>query len=106
MSKFAELLASRGVLTPANPASPANQRNEISSISNISSPRLGKLIFSSDLGHRIRAMARRWQYTDAELSDVLDRARRDPADWSRAVALDEQREKEFCERGWLPKADA
>jgi hypothetical protein len=102
MSKLAELLASRGVLTPANPASPANQRDEISNISNISSPPLPKLIFSTDLERRIRAMAKRWEYAPAELADVLNRARQDPAGWERAVSLDERGEAEFRERGLLP----
>lgn len=50
-----------------------------------------------DLERRIRLMARRWEYS---------RARRDPAAWTRAEALDERRETEFRERGLLPRTDA
>jgi len=60
----------------------------------------------ADLDRRIRAMARRWQFTHAELGDVLARARLDPVGWMRAVALDERREQEFHQRGLLPSADA
>jgi hypothetical protein len=51
-------------------------------------------------------MARRWEYSPDELTYVLDRARKDPAGWMRAVALDERREQEFRERGLLPRADS
>lgn len=61
---------------------------------------------SPDLDRRIRLMAKRWEYSSEELADALDRARRDPAGWSRAVALDERREAEFRECGVLPRADA
>lgn len=60
----------------------------------------------ASLEQRIRAMAHRWQYSPEELADVFDRARRDPAGWSRAVSLDERREDEFRQRGLLPRADA
>lgn len=56
---------------------------------------------SSDLDLRILAMAQRWQYTQAELNEVLDLSRQDPAGWGRAVALDERREPEFRARGLL-----
>lgn len=60
----------------------------------------------TELDSRIRAMAQRWQYSDVDLTDVLTRARRDPAGWMCAAALDERREQEFRERGLLPGADA
>lgn len=60
----------------------------------------------SSLEQRIRAMAHRWRYSPEELADVIERARRDPAGWLRAVALDEQQEATFRERGLLPSADA
>ena len=105
MSKLAELLVSRGVTrAPANPANPANPEGDISRISNISTG--APLDLPPDFERRIHAMAKRWQYTEAELVEVLDRARRDPAGWARAVALDERREHEFRERGLLPRADA
>lgn len=59
-----------------------------------------------DLERRVRSMAHRWRYSSEELDDVLDRARRDPTAWARAVALDERREAMFREQGLLPKADA
>lgn len=59
-----------------------------------------------DLESRIRAMARRWQYSPDELADVLDRARRNPTGWERAVIVDEHREAEFHERGLLPRLDS
>lgn len=59
-----------------------------------------------DLERRIRAMARRWQYSPDELADVLDRARRDPAGWERAVIADEHRAREFRQRGLLPRMDS
>lgn len=60
----------------------------------------------ADLERRIQAMARRWEYSPEELADVLDCARRDPAIWTRAVALDERSEAEFRQHGLLPRADA
>ena len=59
----------------------------------------------ADLERRIRSMATRWQYTDADLADVLERARRDPGGWTRVVALDEEREAEFRARGSIPQSD-
>jgi len=64
------------------------------------------LNFPQDLEHRIRAMARRWEYSQAELSDALSRARHDPGGWGNVVAIDEQREAKFREYGFLPRADA
>jgi hypothetical protein len=58
------------------------------------------------LEFRLRAMARRWQYSTEELAHVLDRAQRDPAAWSRAIALDERHEAAFREQGLLPQTDA
>lgn len=58
------------------------------------------------LERRIRAMAKRWEYSPDELADVLVRARRDPDGWARAVALDERREQEFRECGLLPRMDS
>lgn len=60
----------------------------------------------ADLDNRIRAMALRWQYSNAELSDVLMRARLDPAYRTVRVAEDEHREAEFRERGLLPRMDS
>lgn len=105
MSKLAELLQSRGAL-PATSATPATHEPESSRSSKSSRGAPSKLNFTPDLESRIRAMAQRWQYSDAELIDVLSRARRDPAGWMRAVALDERGEQEFRERGLLPKGDA
>lgn len=107
MSKLEELLVSRGVIPePANPANSANPQANISRNSNISRGSLPKLNFSPDLERRIRVMGQRWRYSYEELADVLIRARRNPSDWARAVALDERREREFRERGVLPRADA
>lgn len=106
MSKLAELLQSRGVL-PATAATPATHQAESSRSSRSSSGSLPlKLRLAPDLERRIRMMARRWQYSDDELTDVLASARRNPAGWLRAVALDERREREFRESGLLPRADA
>jgi hypothetical protein len=58
-----------------------------------------------ELEQRIRAMAVRWEYSDADLVDVLERARRDPGGWMRVVALDEEREAEFRARGFIPRSD-
>lgn len=98
MSKLAELLQSRGAL-PATPATPATHGPESSRSSKSSRGSPPELNFTPDLERRIHAMARRWQYAPEELADVLDRARRDPAGWERAVALDERREAEFRARG-------
>lgn len=102
MSKLAELLQSRGAL----PATPATHGPESSRSSNSSRGAPPKLNLTPDLERRIRAMAQRWQYSDAELTDVLGRARLDPTGWMCAVALDERREQEFRECGLLPKEDA
>lgn len=59
-----------------------------------------------DLESRIRAMARRWQYSPEEVADVLDRARLDPAYWTVRVVEDERREQEFRERGLLPRMNS
>lgn len=45
----------------------------------------------ADLERRIRTMAKRWEYSPEELADALDRARRDPLGWGRAVDLDEHK---------------
>jgi hypothetical protein len=112
MSKLAELLHSRGVLS-ATPATPATHQAtgsiafaESSKSSESSRPPLPKLIFSPDLERRIRSMARRWECTAEELQDALARARANPASAALAVALDERREQEFREKGFLPKVDA
>lgn len=88
----------------------ANDRADKSpSVSSVGSQPKESENFSSlscEFERRIRAMAERWQYEDAELTEVLTRARRDPAGWTRAVALDERREQEFRERGLLPGTDA
>jgi hypothetical protein len=105
MSKLSELLQSRG-LTSANPANPANRESEISNFSNISRGVTPNLTLAPDLERRIRAMAKRWRYTDAELAEVLALARENPAGWLRAVALDERREDEFRRAGLLPRTDA
>ena len=54
---------------------------------------------------RIEAMARRWGYSPAEVSEVLKLARADPEPWRAAVALDEQRESEFRARGILSESE-
>lgn len=59
-----------------------------------------------DLERRIRAMARRWRYSDAELADVLQRARANPAGWLRAVTRDEERAPEFKRAGVLVEGTA
>jgi hypothetical protein len=56
-----------------------------------------------DLERRIRAIAVRWHYTDAEVTEVVDLTRADPEKWACAVTLDEQREAEFRADGRLPK---
>ena len=105
MSKLAELLQSRGV-RPATPATSATHNPESSRSSKSSSGPPPKLKLAPDLERRIRAMARRWQYSDDELADVLERVRVDAAVWTRAVADDERKEQAYRERGLLPKADA
>jgi hypothetical protein len=62
-----------------------------------------ELLAALDLECRIRAMAQRWQCTDNTLGVVLERARRNPAGWARAVALDECREAAFRKHGFLPR---
>ena len=57
----------------------------------------------AELERRIRAMAHRWEYTPAELHDVLERARANPAGWISAVAYDEEREAAFRDNGKLPR---
>lgn len=59
------------------------------------------LLAALDLERRIRAMATRWQYTPADLTEVLELARQNPAKWLAAVALDERRESEFRAQGLL-----
>ena len=59
-----------------------------------------------DLEHRIRAMGQRWNYSNGELNDALDRARFNQAAWTACVQLDEVREAEFRARGLLSRADA
>ena len=48
-------------------------------------------ILAPKLERRIRAMARRWRYTDHDLRDVLELAAADPTTWLLAVDLDERR---------------
>jgi len=73
-----------------------------------SSPKEAEKFFPcpADLERRIRLMAQRWQYTHAELLEVLDLASDDPGVWLRAVVLDERREQAFRDRGLQPRADA
>lgn len=42
------------------------------------------------LEQRIRSMADRWQYTDADLAEALEGAAADPAGWLAAVQDDEE----------------
>lgn len=105
MSKLSELLQSRG-LTPATPATPATHAMECSNSSKSSRGVTPNLTLDPDLERRIRAMAKRWRYTPAELAEVLALARENPAGWLRAVALDERREDEFRRAGLLPRTDA
>lgn len=105
MSKLAALLQSRGV-TAATSATSATRRSESSRSSESSSGVPSNLSFTPDLEQRICAMAQRWQYSAAELTDVLTRARIDPAYWAVRVIEDERREQDFRERGLLPRADA
>lgn len=58
----------------------------------------------AELERRICAMAARWNYSPEDYTDVLERAKRDPAAWEQAVSLDEEREAWFRERGILPNA--
>jgi hypothetical protein len=59
-----------------------------------------------DLEQRIRAMAARWEYSNDDLVDVLQRARLDPASWTLAVEFDEDREALHRQRGRAVGADA
>jgi hypothetical protein len=104
MSRLGDLLR-ESADPPATSATTAIHQAESSKSSKSSSPPPPKLIFS-DLERRVRAMARRWQYSDTELTDVLARAHANPAGWERAVALDERREQEFRDKGLLPWTDA
>lgn len=52
---------------------------------------VGQTHLSAELERRIRTMARRWRYTEADLSDALERARADPVRWLMAVDLDERK---------------
>ena len=102
MSKLAELLESTKArrATAATPATSGIQRSRGSKSSRESVASL-----SPDLIRRIQLMAQRWNYTAAELTDVMARARRNPAAWLQAVTRDEQCEDEFRRRGLLPNAD-
>jgi hypothetical protein len=55
---------------------------------------------------RIRAMAKRWQYSEEDLALALHAASVDRAGWLTAVAFDEQREAEFRALGYLPRTDS
>lgn len=101
MSKLAELLQSRG-LVAATCATSATHKTESSESSKSSRGVQAELSFTADLERRIRTMGRRWRYTDAELTEVMDLARADPEKWARAVALDERREGHFRAAGRLP----
>jgi len=79
MSKLAEFLKSTN--PAANPANPANDDAGISSFSSFST-----------LEDRIRQMAARWQYSDAELADALTRAAQNPAGWLMCVEDDERKQ--------------
>lgn len=79
MSKLAEFLKSTHAA--ANHANPANHDAGISNISGFST-----------LESRIRQMAARWQYSDAELADALNRAAQNPAGWLTCVEDDEMKQ--------------
>lgn len=66
-------------------------------------PTTDTLVLEVRLEVRLRAMAQRWRYTQAELLEVLELARLDPDRWVRAVALDEMREDEFIAQGLIQK---
>jgi hypothetical protein len=104
VSKLAELVQS--MAAAATPATAATQESESSRSSNSSRGAPLTLTLSPEFEQRIRAMAQRWQYSPEELADVLERAQRDPAGWTRAVELDERREEAFRQCGALPRADA
>jgi hypothetical protein len=55
---------------------------------------------------RIRAMAKRWQYSEEDLTLALHAASVDRAGWLTAVTFDEQREAEFCSLGYVPGHDS
>jgi hypothetical protein len=106
MSKLAELLHAQK-MRAATPATSATRQPKSSRSSESSRGPLPEQIFSPELARRIRAMARRWQYSETELAEVLNRARVNPEAWLGAVTLDERREAEFRERGLLlPREDA
>jgi hypothetical protein len=66
---------------------------------------IAALRMQGDPERRIREMARRWQYTEAELAEALDCARRDPVAWLGAVELDEEFVacSERAVRAWPPE---
>lgn len=59
----------------------------------------------ADLERRLRAMAKRWDRSDDEVTGMLHRACTEPIQWLAAVARDERCEREFHKRGLL-KPDA
>ena len=102
MSKLAELLESREKLgPPANPANTAKLQPDNRNFRNFRKAPSQISEFTPDLERRIKAMARRWEYSSGELQDVLERARVNPAGWISAVAYDEEREAEFRSLGLM-----
>lgn len=69
----------------------ADKRASVSSVS--SSPQVSEKFggsFTPGLEARITAMATRWQYTAADLTEALQCAAADPAAWLAAVQWDEE----------------
>jgi hypothetical protein len=68
-----------------------DKRASVSSVSSHSG-HIGNISrLDAELERRIRTMARRWRYTEAELHEVLALAADDPARWLLAVNLDERK---------------
>jgi len=85
VSNLAKLLESKSASSDsANAANTANPTDHQLAISTISS--------FSTLEDRIRQMAARWQYSDAELADALTRAAQNPAGWLMCVEDDERKQ--------------
>ena len=48
------------------------------------------LLAALDLERRIRGMAKRWRYSAEDLTETLEAAQQDPAQWLTCVAADER----------------
>ena len=82
--------------TEATPGGPA--------VNDASIGRKRALLGAPGLGHRIRKMAARWQYTDNDVAEALAAAAVDPTGWKMLVEDDEQHADRAVRAGhtWPP----